>query len=775
MAVSGSDHLEARETSGFVEVPLGDGPTAFGSGVEMVPSSSSEIQGKLIGQSGTVPPPVVSSSVNSSQNVLVRLIARALAWATRLALPSIQKAVLAQRAEQVGVVRSHTITIGKHRDPPAAVAQTFGDAATDPLEQDGRVSFQPNPQAKERDAALGLKRTRTIPKSGRTFEESFSVAGQEARMKISVIASRERTHKYVENRRATLRSEGRESGEEATACTAMSTVLARESDAVHSSFSREVLPGHLTEHAVGEAPNITIRELTIGTTTTRSLHYGALGDQRNTETSLQQLTLVVEGKTGAAARQAKEEYLQTQIAHKGRLLEELRKNKQNREETEKKIADLKAQKERGEGGRYIDREIQNFEDTLRSIDEFILVQQAELEKIKDVERDLEHLQDMDQATKHLDETRTLLQSEQKKLQDAQAKLDSSSPEYEKITKRLANIAYMIGELENPRKALVQRREIVYAQMTTVLEQYAVLAAQNGKVQSDRELHIADIRLLNPQKRSVDAMSQLSINEGRLIEDGAQAFRDFDGIPVEFTNQGSPSVDRGPDGKPTKVRLPCPEGVNEGTQCTLRTHFADVPVWTKKQMRTETIQTLAHLNAGVFDDVTKGLESRITELTGSPRTPDDEIQLSRLQYSLSAVQAARKRMKAGGVSYENASVLKEACTLLGWETSLGCFSCKDRGGYAGRKAALEAQIHEQETRARQSEGKQAERSERAARDLRSQIPRAVDTNSCEMGLVRWTVPSRQRTLKVWSGFKEVGSVSRAFRHLSRALLDKRASD
>lgn len=757
-------------------------PGPFAHSLDVVPNHAVPAKLETLRGAGSpaAAPPVAQGA---SRREVTSVAAAAIGPAAQLARGESVAQVAASQKDG-GRIGSHTASKGgvaARLKSFSVVKWIIGRASTEPLETDVTVSFSPPPpKLEERDAALGLSETRSVT----PFTEQFAVGEKTATMTLSVVKTRDEQQKTVEHDKsrcrqrltaieAQRRTVPHDAGLahqqqvvewELEECERELKTLNRDSEAVHATFSREVLPGHLRDRSVVEPPDLAVRTLEIGNTETSSVQVGALGDQKNTKTSLRQLSRVVEW------RAKKEEYIRQRRSltlQKGRLKSAVLETEGRLAPLRQRLDQLKSQQASG-GDRYVDADIRRLEANVGQVSELLALQEAAL---KDTATRLENVESLEEAEKEMQQTLEDLRQEKGEIAERLQTLKAETSEHKKLTSRLDSLNYMIEELENPERTLVMRRGMLTRQLLPVLRLQTQRAAAQGRISPGGRIDVAHLSLLHPEKDFWDAMSQLAHDEGCLIEDMEQLYAEVDGKAIQFDGSEDPSfVD-----EQGVIHLPAPERIEVGTQVTLHTHYANIVVQATGSMKEDSVRKMGTLNDRVFTEITKGLATEISALQQKQDRSDDEnVRLQRLRANQKRMETVEKKVKAGGVSYEYASVIDEACALLGWLTQKGCFSAKDRGGYTGRKAILDQAVHDREARVQLNpQSTDVSTFEGEARDLRGQVAGAFEANSVEMQLVRWTTLIKQKTLKVWPGRRDFPSVIKIFSHLKRFVGDRRA--
>jgi hypothetical protein len=706
-----------------------------------------------------------------------------------------------------GILGSHTVRAGAPGAGKVQKVQVEGTQGkiADGLETANPVVLTP-PKEKtlgEKDGKLHLDRTR----KAETFEESRTVDGKCFKMKTCVQNTREETQVSVQARRVLLTTEMKKTPEGAKkellkaqieACEAQLNTLDRESDAVHSMYCRTVLQDEISTRAVGETPNTVIKELQYGESESRrTLQFGSMGDQRNTKTSLKQLSLVVEGKKEKEGLSAEQKELESKLTGAkiriGHQREDATTIKTRLKKVFARIHEIDvATKELEENkGKLSETRV----GVLQSIKEKLLSQDvigfSENQKKLTIEV-LSSIEGKDPvaALKSLEELKKTL----------------NNPELTRLRNKLAVLNHVLDELEHPERVLAQRREIVQSQMLFAVHAHVKMAVAEGKEIED-SIDIAHLALLHPDKDSVDKESGLTHDERYLIEDMEQIYKEFDGKTILFHNEGEgPAfIDLGGN-----IHLPRPPPPQEDAsspvlipdKTTLHTHFGNVIVQTTKKVKEASTKKIEELNRGLIQEIklktTTKIEflrkeiNKVEESLCALPTPlaDVEklkqqdkalyVQLYRLEKSQTLVAATEERMRKGEVSYDSASSLIEAQKLLGWRVSTGCYSDKDRGGYTGRKVLLEEEIHAKEAEAKYHEMRkkcpvQVQTLKQQARALSGEIGGSLRHDSCEMQLVRWTTKIQQHTLKVWPGISPFKTPFHALLHGIKIFFDKKAAD
>ncbi len=642
----------------------------------------------------------------------------------------------------------------------------------------------------DKDRKLGLSRTRNVT----TFTETFDVGKQKATMTLEVVATRDENKRFVEERIRLIQEKLKEVGitpervlelnAQLKSCEAQLVTLRRDSPSAHSTFAREVLrEGHVFDRAVGEVPDLTVRTLTLDGKSTTSVQFGALGDQRNTKTSLKQLSLIVEGWALSPGLEEEKKRLEQElgVGEKELLGEWLAADRSKLKDVQGQLGALSpAAKDR------TPLEIEQ-----AKLESQIATHQPRLDYLNRISHDIEAIQlkldSFDEAEKELVSTKRELETEKASLEnkiDKLPKKGEGGEELERANARLAVIAHMLRDLEDPEQALAERRELLLSQMIAPLQRQVQRAAKDG---IGAEIHMSHTLLLQLEKDSVDKKSQLSHDEYYLIEDTEQIFKEMDGRTIIFDALGSPPwIELDEPGVKGAIHLPAPENVRPGQKTILQTHFGNVVVQTNKSLKKESVEKLTQLNQKLFEDIKSGLREKIKKLEEKVSdTKDDETMLIHLRETLVSVTKAEESIKKGEASFDNATIVDEACCLLGWQTSKGCYSNKDRGGFTGRKGALEEKIHEKEAEVQYYEHRDKDdvldRDEklkdlrREIHDLRYQVWRAVEHDSCEMQFVEWTTPSGQRTLKTWIDYETFPSAKEFFENAAKMVLDKAVLD
>jgi hypothetical protein len=550
-------------------------------------------------------------------------------------------------------------------------------------------------------------------------------------------------------------------------CHQMLKTLDRESECVHSQFCRRAFVGkgpdgskNISMRAVGEVPDMAIKRMEFDGHTRTILGFGAIGDQRNTATSLKELKQVVQEREYERLQEERKTLLERGKYLSGQLRDDV-------QGVSKLSDEQKAQ---------IKAEITQLDGQVRALDQ----------KLTGIKKSIEERGGkVGQATAKLGERkkelRTELQSIEAKIKELKLKGSEKPKEkakLEKLENRKAALEYMIKDLQNPERALAQRTQILQTQMLSVVSSHVKLRAKEGGIGGS--IDIAHVALLHPDKESVDKGSGLEHDEWHLIEDGEQIFEEFNGKTIVFDAVGTVAYIDPDDGN--KIHLPAPEGSLVGKSIPLHTHFTNTTVVSRKAISEDGTQMMSAMNGKVIEDVQKQLKARIVGLEKKIETAEVaerkqlSIELSKLKASHKAVNKAAEAMKIGKFSFSHATALIEAQRRLGWSVSTGCYSNKDRGGHTSKQSLLEEEIHEREAMI-QEEAKDETKGEqkKIIRGLENEIGGSLRSDSVEMQLVNWTISGMQHTLKVMLEFKRFKNPFKALVQLGKMLRDKSVTE